>query len=124
MAYSVPSDLTQHIELVHPTISFNNPFGGIPSISVPPKTSTPAVNLTSDAVPASCSSTITPACLQALYGIPTTAATVKTNTLGVSGFIDQFANQADLKVRTLSIHVMKGNIDEHFVLDFLDRPST
>ena len=101
MAYSVPSDLTQHIELVHPTITFNNPFGRIASISVPPKVS-PAVNLTSDAVPASCSSTITPACLQALYGIPTTPATVKTNTLGVSGFIDQFANQADLKVSILS----------------------
>ena len=63
----------------------------------PPKAK-PAVNLTSDAVPASCATTITPSCLQALYGIPTTPATVSTNQLGVSGFIEQFANQADLKV--------------------------
>lgn len=63
----------------------------------PPKAKT-AVNVTSDAVPASCSSTITPACLQALYGIPTTPATVSSNKLAVSGFIEQFANQADLRV--------------------------
>ncbi|KIP08461.1 hypothetical protein PHLGIDRAFT_508562 [Phlebiopsis gigantea 11061_1 CR5-6] len=97
MAYSVPSDLTQHIELVHPTISFNNPFGVAPTFSIPAKPLASATNLTSDAVPASCSSTITPACIQALYGVPTTPATVKSNTLGVAGFIDQFANDADLK---------------------------
>lgn len=58
----------------------------------------PIQNLTSRAVPASCASTITPACLQALYGIPTTKATQSTNKLAVSGFIDQFANSKDLKV--------------------------
>lgn len=58
----------------------------------------PAVNLTSDAVPASCATTITPACLQAIYGVPTTAATQSSNTLAVSGYIDQWANEADLKV--------------------------
>lgn len=31
-----------------------------------------------------------------MYGIPTTPATQSTNTLGVSGFLNQFANQADL----------------------------
>lgn len=48
------------------------------------------------AVPASCATKVTPACLQAFYGIPTTLATQSSNVLGVSGFIDQFANQADL----------------------------
>lgn len=52
--------------------------------------------LDSRAVPASCNSVVTPACLQALYGIPTTLATQSSNKLGVSGFIEQFANQADL----------------------------
>lgn len=63
-----------------------------------PKNIEPTVNLTSNAVPASCNSVVTPACLEALYGVPTSPATQSSNVLGVSGFIDQFANQADLKV--------------------------
>ena len=54
-------------------------------------------NLTTRAVPSSCAQTVTPACLQAMYGIPTTSATQSSNVLGVSGFIEQFANQADLQ---------------------------
>lgn len=56
-----------------------------------------AKNVSARAVPASCASTVTPACLQALYGIPTTPATQSSNTLAVTGFISQWANQADLK---------------------------
>ncbi|EKM54114.1 uncharacterized protein PHACADRAFT_257728 [Phanerochaete carnosa HHB-10118-sp] len=96
MAYSVPSDLAQHIDLVHPTISFNNPFGRLPLASVPLKSRAQPGNLSSDAIPESCTSTVTPACVQDLYGVPTTPATVKTNTLGVAGYIEQFANEADL----------------------------
>lgn len=51
-----------------------------------------------NAVPASCNAAVTPACLQDLYGIPSTPATQSSNQIGVSGFIDQFANQADLAV--------------------------
>lgn len=77
---------------------FANPFGSLPVISAPLKVPSAKLNITSDAVPASCASTITPACLQALYGIPTTPATTTSNKLGVSGYIEQFANEADLKV--------------------------
>ena len=35
--------------------------------------------------------------MQALYGIPATLATQSSNGLGVSGFIDQFAQEADLQ---------------------------
>ncbi|KAJ3488113.1 hypothetical protein NLI96_g3093 [Meripilus lineatus] len=97
LAYSIPTDLKDHVLLVHPTISFPSVFARRPVFSSPIKVNNPAVNLTSDAVPASCASVITPACVQALYGIPTTAATQSSNTLGVSGFIDQFANSADLR---------------------------
>ena len=85
---------------------------------------TPASNLTSDAVPSSCSSTITPACLQALYGIPTTSNAVKTNVLGVSGFIEQFANQADLKVRITLILENLGQYLHTFLQTFLGRLRT
>jgi tripeptidyl-peptidase-1 len=50
-----------------------------------------------EAVPSSCSSQITPACLQAIYGLPTTAATSGTaNGITVSGYIEQYAQKADL----------------------------
>ncbi|THH29754.1 hypothetical protein EUX98_g4430 [Antrodiella citrinella] len=96
LAYSIPADLVGHVELVHPTISFPNPSGHLPVFSTPAKLPS-AGNLTSEAVPSSCAKTVTPACVQALYSVPTTPATEKTNTLGVSGFIQQYANQADLK---------------------------
>lgn len=64
----------------------------------------PASNISASASLAGCSSTsITPACVQALYGVPTTKATQSSNVLGVSGFIDQFANQADLKVNSETV---------------------
>jgi len=45
-----------------------------------------------------CGEYITPACLQQLYGLPTTKATQSSNQLGVTGFLGQYAQQADLKV--------------------------
>ncbi|ETW85061.1 serine protease S53 [Heterobasidion irregulare TC 32-1] len=98
LEYSIPASLQGHLDLVHPTTTFPTQLSRAPLASIPiPKGIIPAVNLSSDAVPASCNTLITPACLQALYGIPTTLATQSSNKLGVSGFIDQFANSADLR---------------------------
>lgn len=55
-------------------------------------------NLSSGEVPASCVSTITPTCILDLYTIPTTKATEPSNRLAVTGFDDQFANEADIQV--------------------------
>lgn len=77
-----------------------------------PKVRAPAQKLTlppsgTATAPASCNSIVTPTCLIDLYAIPTTPATQKSNVLGVSGFIDQFANEADLEVRfSLMLHSM------------------
>lgn len=49
-------------------------------------------------VDASCNDQITPSCLAELYGISTTAATQKNNTLFVTGYEDQFAIHSDLQV--------------------------
>ncbi|KAI0047118.1 family S53 protease-like protein [Auriscalpium vulgare] len=101
LEYSIPADLQGHLDFVHPTTTFPESLNRQPLVSIPlPKGVVPLAtqaNLSTDAVPASCATLITPACLQALYGIPTTRATQTSNVLGVSGFIDQFANQADLK---------------------------
>ncbi|KAF5352182.1 hypothetical protein D9758_009222 [Tetrapyrgos nigripes] len=96
LQYSIPQDLVQHIDLVHPTTTFVKPLVQRPVMSVPvPGTA----NVTERALgaPSSCNSVVTPACLQSLYGIPTTRATQSSNKLGVSGFIDQFAQTADLR---------------------------
>jgi tripeptidyl-peptidase-1 len=94
LQYSIPQDLVPHISLVHPTTTFVT-MSSRPKISIP----LPPSNLTERANPApsSCNSVVTPACLQALYGIPTTRATHATNRLAVSGFIEQWANTADLR---------------------------
>lgn len=57
-------------------------------------------------VSASCQSAITPACLQALYAIPSAPANVSSNTLGVSGFDEQFANEQDLGVSEVMVVIL------------------
>lgn len=113
-SYSLPSDLKGHIDVVAPTTY----FGGLQAMK---KTSflQPDVEPIDDAValaqqqhknaagtigslatvPSSCATTITPACLRALYNSSTyvPAATTK-NSLGVAGYLDEFANNADLQV--------------------------
>lgn len=47
-------------------------------------------------VDASCDNAMTPACLQALYNVPTTPATQSSNTLAVSSFVSSSSSTADL----------------------------
>ncbi|KAK6992571.1 Pro-kumamolisin, activation domain-containing protein [Favolaschia claudopus] len=97
LEYSIPAGLKDHINFFHPTLSFTRPIA--PSVSafrpLPKKVATEAAPV-ANVVPASCANTVTPACLQAFYNIPTTPATTATR-LGVSGFILQWANQLDLQ---------------------------
>ncbi|KIP04581.1 hypothetical protein PHLGIDRAFT_25524 [Phlebiopsis gigantea 11061_1 CR5-6] len=94
LSYSIPAELSGHLDFVHPTISFSNPYGTRPVVS------TPFVKPAKRAIEplATCSTTaVTPACVESIYGIPKTLATSTSNTLAVSGFIEQYANKADLK---------------------------
>ncbi|KAF9034002.1 family S53 protease [Hymenopellis radicata] len=97
LEYSLPEDLFEFVELVHPTTSFAR-ISGEPLVEIPVPVTNRELQLDERANPApsSCATVVTPACLQALYAIPTTPATTDTE-LGVLGFIDQWANQADLK---------------------------
>ncbi|KAK1229126.1 hypothetical protein PQX77_007831 [Marasmius sp. AFHP31] len=96
LQYSIPSDLRSHVALVHPTTSFALRPPAEPQFFAPVATN---ANVTGRANPAptSCNNNVTPACLQALYGIPTAPATQSSNRLGVTGFIDQWAQNADLE---------------------------
>ena len=120
LSYSIPAELEGHLDLVHPTVAFPDPNGlpvitpvfgelgpvfsglGLSLRDVAPTAdeATPGLgNLNVQAVPPECSSAITPACLQAIYNIPVAPATQTSNRLAVAGFVRQYANQADLRVR-------------------------
>ncbi|KAF8261893.1 Pro-kumamolisin, activation domain-containing protein [Lactarius quietus] len=82
LAYSIPTSLKDHLEAVHPAIISSKKIGR-------------ARNITSAVAP--CDAEMTPICLQQLYGIPGTSASQSTNTLAVTGYLEEFANGADLK---------------------------
>lgn len=110
-SYSLPKAIHSHVNVVAPTTY----FGSMKKM----KTTSfvdPAIQAISDAditeqrktlakglqglaaVPSSCARTITPACLQALYN--TTGYTPKAtavNKMGVAGYLEEFANDADLQ---------------------------
>jgi tripeptidyl-peptidase-1 len=103
VGYSLPSVLHEHVSVVAPTtyfgtmramkshVLFQDPADYQVSTL---KTGSPQAE-----IPDSCLKDITPACLFALYNatgyVPT--ATDK-NVLGVAGYLEQFANYADLQV--------------------------
>ncbi len=89
---------TYHHHL-HTIRRFDEPFAPIISLPIGPSSAQEIAginNFTSRAVPASCATTVTPTCLQDLYGIPATPATQLSNDIAVAGFLQQFANQAEL----------------------------
>ncbi|KII89301.1 hypothetical protein PLICRDRAFT_109130 [Plicaturopsis crispa FD-325 SS-3] len=106
LEYSLPRHLHAHIDLVHPTTMFDRmrkmrvtfhvaEDGPLPSPDDLGTVKGPA----GQDIPVSCNTTITPSCLQALYrteGYVPQAAD-KGNKLGVTGYLEQFVNFADLQ---------------------------
>ncbi|KAJ7806655.1 family S53 protease [Mycena olivaceomarginata] len=86
LEYSLPAELTNHIKVLHPTLSFSPP-NVISEISISKRR-----HLASRQAPDPTDCTIfqNPACLQAKYNIPTTSATQSSNMITVTGF--QFNN--------------------------------
>lgn len=113
--YSLPEALHGHIKVVAPTTYFGTTRAMRATSFLQPNAATlddgdvalqaeiaalqAAGNLTSLAtVPTSCGSTITPSCLRALYSTSAyTPAATSENILGISGYLEEFANTADLK---------------------------
>lgn len=116
--YSLPEHLHSHIELVQPTTYFGRPkpmstslffeaLGISINISTSPSSpsspsSPPSGNFTpvytDPRLGTNCSRTITVSCLQQLYNVsgykPTAMAK---NKIGITGYLGQFANNADLQ---------------------------
>ncbi|KAF4610506.1 hypothetical protein D9613_006684 [Agrocybe pediades] len=104
LSYSLPRELHSHIDVITPTTYFGSVRSMKKTSFVEPSRSKPAVS--SDAgqlnsyttVPASCNNTINPGCLRALYGTSSYMPSAKgVNKICVAGFLDEFANRADLQ---------------------------
>ncbi|CCM03029.1 uncharacterized protein FIBRA_05146 [Fibroporia radiculosa] len=95
LSYSIPSYLKGHVELVHPTVTFVVPPAKS-SVTAQRIGSTGVRRRSTDAEPSACEEQVDPACLQTLYGIPTTPATQSSNLIGVTGYGEEWANEADL----------------------------
>lgn len=111
-SYSLPSILHDHVTVVTPSTYFGHPkplhktsfiqsIEGVLSEDVdkPANFATNAPNPSNSTVDPICNDQITPSCLNALYNISYTPVSTGNNSLGVAGYLDQFANHADLQVR-------------------------
>ncbi|KAJ6586025.1 family S53 protease-like protein [Mycena capillaripes] len=96
LSVSLPSELVGHVQVIHPTTAFVKPDGRMGSttghVQYNKRATTPPCDThLADGI-------MTPACLQSIYGIPATPATQFNNTLLVTAYVDEFAQQADLEV--------------------------
>lgn len=114
MSYSLPKALQSAVDLVSPTTYFGTLRSMkatsflLPNLKpiTPEEIKKDAEALLAPgnnaAVPSSCSRTITPTCLRALYNTSTYTPTAQAkNKLGVVGYLGEFANTNDLQVRTV-----------------------
>jgi tripeptidyl-peptidase-1 len=95
LEYSLPRHLHDHINLVSPTTY----FGTTRSMKVTSFLSgRPSISLGSDVTPPnSCENTITPTCLKDLYNtVAYTPTEIAKNKIGITGYLEQFPNTADL----------------------------
>ncbi|CCL99683.1 uncharacterized protein FIBRA_01704 [Fibroporia radiculosa] len=105
LSYSIPTDLNGHIDFVHPTITFAGGSRSSPVVQYigsadAIRNASPSANVTAacylENTPVS-DPWVFPTCIQALYGIPATPATVTSNYLGVVEYEGNWANRDDLK---------------------------
>ena len=105
MGYSLPRELHSHVDVITPTTYFSTVRSMrathfIQSTSTQEQDITDGGAISAAVPPSSCNSVITPSCLRTLYntnGYIPTATNV--NKLGVAGYLNEYANRADLQVR-------------------------
>ncbi|KAG5648771.1 hypothetical protein DXG03_000120 [Asterophora parasitica] len=108
--YSLPEKLHEHIEVVQPTTMFAQFKAMRSTISWPdeteeisvaqfkgPTTTTTKPPASVVPVDASCNTTITLKCLQQLYNFVDYKPTAKGNSIGITGYLEEFANIQDLQ---------------------------
>ncbi|OSX61674.1 hypothetical protein POSPLADRAFT_1070312 [Postia placenta MAD-698-R-SB12] len=99
LAYSIPAELTAHIDFVHPTTTFPSGTGHAPVFVSSTSTSTSPVQR-SDNTSAVCGSgnmPVTPWCLQYIYNIPSDPANSTSNGIAVTAYGGAIPQESDLQ---------------------------
>ncbi|KAJ6578520.1 family S53 protease-like protein [Mycena capillaripes] len=121
LSLSLPEELVGHVEVLHPTTAFDTP---IPRLAASRAARSRRSRRPED--------TITPACLQTLYGIPLTPATQTSNTLLVTGYAENWPQTAALELflqtyrpdmpsnTTFALESLDGGIDTQGQFFFSD----
>ncbi|KAJ7713056.1 family S53 protease-like protein [Mycena metata] len=117
LSLSLPEELVGHVDVVHPTTAFDTPR---PRLGV---SGAARSRHSRRAIPPdSCldpTDSITPSCLQTLYGIPVTPATQPSNTFLVTGYAESWPQTAALE---LFLQTYRPDIPSNitFTLESLD----
>ncbi|GLB42698.1 putative pro-kumamolisin, activation domain [Lyophyllum shimeji] len=103
MSYSLPRELLSHVDVVTPTTYFSTLRSMRKTSFLQPNLLAGLVNdvtnaLSDLATPKDCGRIITPACLRALYNTTDyKPAATDRNTIGVAGYLGEYANRKDLQ---------------------------
>ncbi|KAJ6560453.1 tripeptidyl peptidase A [Mycena capillaripes] len=100
-AYKLPRYLHQHIELIQPTTMFTRSKGMAPILypeeDEPLGSVKPVVPFNNPHVDPTCATKVTLGCIMQLYNaVGYKPEATKKNAIGITGFLDQYANQQDL----------------------------
>ncbi|KAJ7172962.1 family S53 protease-like protein [Mycena crocata] len=126
LGYSLPAHVAEHIDHVHPSTGFGRPRGRV-SIPASPRSHQSEEADSNPCVDANGGTTVTPACLQFHYGIPSApAAHSMNNSIAVAGFNHEAAQKADLEMflrkfppdmcsdTTFGLHTLNGGDNPQF----------
>ncbi|KAJ7493198.1 peptidase S8/S53 domain-containing protein [Mycena galericulata] len=102
MEYSLPRELHSHVDVITPTTYFGTLRSMRATSFIQPQTTGDVESFAAEisplAVPASCGSTVTAACVRAMYNttnyVPKATAT---NKLGITGYLEEFASDSDFR---------------------------
>ena len=125
LSYSLPRELHDHIDMIAPTTY----FGTLRSMKVTSFLQPKLDAIMHDITPASgstlapsCNVIITPACLRALYNTSDyVPVSMTTNKLAAAGYLNEFANYADLEVGNLfqeQFSITKSTYEQIFLTKY------
>jgi tripeptidyl-peptidase I len=98
LEYSLPGGLHSHIDVISPTTH----FGSLKAMKATSFLMPEAVSPAADRLAGPCSSEVTPQCLRIQYNSSTyVPSATSRNKLGIAGYLQEYANDADLQVYEL-----------------------
>ncbi|KAI1435443.1 peptidase S8/S53 domain-containing protein [Xylaria sp. CBS 124048] len=102
-SYALPASIQEHIDFVSPTIQFDARMGQAGTTQGPKREALRPKFKTLDEIPdpnnlTTCWQTTTPACLRAIYDMPSTGEAVEGNSFGIFELAPLSYNQEDLNI--------------------------